>query len=424
MKALSTAIGVVVGLAFVFSGLLVLLGSITPTYQAWNKMDTWQSIPAELKTVSYSSEGVKASYRFSIASIDYYNNRIFINQSEGERGEYQQQWYTQLQHLKDNNEKVDVWYNPSNPDQSIIYRDISWSRLFFLGCLSLFLVACGFFIIYKVITTQKVKKIASSESIDKLKKQWRENLQEEGYQVSFVDFCDQQNPESRTNRLKSSFDDKDRPWLIRKEWRSDTMGAGSKKSLYLLWIFSVIWTLLSFRILFEIEDEIYKGNYAVLIAALFPIIGLYLINKAWQKTRLWKRYGDVELEMDPFPGVIGGDVGGKLLVNNIEDSHLEYRVQLECVFHFSKNIKPRERREKIRWSESTKPSKLVISSGARLKFNIAIPIDLPESNVRRIGKKYHTWRLRVFNSFESRDDSCNNLIGEYDIPVFFKDKTT
>ena len=134
MKALSTAIGVVVGLAFVFSGLLVLLGSITPTYQAWNKMETWQSIPAELKTVSYSSEGVKASYRFSIASIDYYNNRIFINQSEGERGEYQQQWYTQLQHLKDNNEKVDVWYNPSNPDQSIIYRDISWSRLFFLGC--------------------------------------------------------------------------------------------------------------------------------------------------------------------------------------------------------------------------------------------------------------------------------------------------
>jgi len=183
--------------------------------------------------------------------------------------------------------------------------------------------------------------------------------------------------------------------------------------MWVLWGFAIFWNAVSAPILFAIGDEFHKGNHLILIALLFPLVGVFLIGMAWRSTREWRRFGIVELQLDPFPGSIGGNVGGTLLIRNIQSHNPACKVELQCVYTYvSGSGKNRSRREDIKWAEAGLARVEALADGVRLKFRFDVPDNLPEADLKQQGA-YHFWRLKVSVDFPGVD-----LHRDYNIPVF------
>lgn len=183
--------------------------------------------------------------------------------------------------------------------------------------------------------------------------------------------------------------------------------------MWAMWVFAVLWNAVSAPILFVIGDEIDKGNYLVLLGLLFPLVGVFLIGLAWRSTREWQRFGVIELQLAPFPGSIGGHVGGSLLVRNIREHNAAFKVQLECVYSYvSGSGKNRSRREDIKWAKEGLARVEPTVDGVHLKFRFDVPDNLPEADIEQKGA-YHFWRLKVSAELPGTD-----LHREHNIPVF------
>ena len=78
---------------------------------------------------------------------------------------------------------------------------------------------------------------------------------------------------------------------------------------------AVFWNLISTPLLFAIPEELDKGNTAILLAGLFPAVGLGLLVWAAKATRRWLAVGATPLTLDPYPGSIGGQVAGSIETN-------------------------------------------------------------------------------------------------------------
>ena len=103
------------------------------------------------------------------------------------------------------------------------------------------------------------------------------------------------------------------PWLALPEWRDNRIASQALAGLRLHWLFALGLAALGAPVLvFALPGELEKGNYAALLALIFPLAALCFLVSALRKTLEWRRFGRLALVMDPFPGSLGGDVGGSL----------------------------------------------------------------------------------------------------------------
>lgn len=207
-------------------------------------------------------------------------------------------------------------------------------------------------------------------------------------------------------------------WKTRKGWRISEIRSEAKSGMLVIWIFAVIGNGIIFPLLFAFPRELEKGNYAVLIALIFPALGVYLLCLAVLKTVQFRRYGKVLFEMDPYPGAIGGHVGGQVQVSRLPyvtatDSSSVLLVRLECVYSYeSGSGDSRRRKEDIKWAEEGSPHLKAVLDGVNLGFRFDVPDNLPEADFKR-SSSYYFWRLTVKADIRGVD-----LYRQYDIPVF------
>lgn len=416
MRIVSSLFGLIIGIAFSYGGVQLALETTIPTYQSWQTMKSWQSMSAELVSVKEAGD-VEAVYRYSIASVGYQNDRVYVALYKDNLGRYHQELAEYLQELKANQQPVAIWYDPYDPEQSVIDREIRWSSFILMTIFSSLFILIGLVVaIRSMSASTRQKNDNNKRSLLTLRKQWRQKQINENYSDSFIDFCQQQSEkflnknDFRTRRYKK---EADHPWLNRKEWRDHCFRSNSKQKIYALWVFSIVWIGMCLPLLIALEDEVYQGNYAALLGLLFPIAGLFLIKKAWTLTKEWQHYGEIKLEMDPFPGSIGGHVGGSLLVNNITDYNAKYKIELQCVHHStSGGGKQNSHSKKIKWAEAGFAKTEARGNAVQLKFRFEVPENLPESDVEQRGS-YYFWRLKVLS-----ENSSIKLDYDYNIPVF------
>jgi hypothetical protein len=83
---------------------------------------------------------------------------------------------------------------------------------------------------------------------------------------------------------------------------------------------TLIWVSLLFGVAFigislpgvlAVPDEIAKGNYAVLLVLLFPLVGIGALVLFVYSLIAWRKFGRTEIILDPAPGSIAGYVVGK-----------------------------------------------------------------------------------------------------------------
>ncbi|MGI9270702.1 MAG: hypothetical protein ACR2QT_02935, partial [Woeseiaceae bacterium] len=204
------------------------------------------------------------------------------------------------------------------------------------------------------------------------------------------------------------------PWLLNDDWQSSTIRSSSKSSMYGAWIFAAIWNLISAPLPFVLYDEVMqKENYLALVGLLFPLVGIGLLVWAIGRTREWMRFGPAPVTLDPYPGSIGGHVGGTIDLKLPYDASHQFAVSLTCIHSYTSGSgKNRSQKEKAIWQENLIAHAAPGASGTRLTIRFDIPEGLSESDTKK-DDSYHIWRLNLSAVLPGTD-----LDRDYDLPVY------
>lgn len=411
-------IGAVFGLCFAGGGVILLVATLVPLFKAWEETKTWQPAWAQVESVDGADNETRASYRYTIDGVDYSGKRVYLADFKDNIGNYHEKLQARLKSLQRTETPVAIWVNPDNPGEAIIDRQIRWGLLLLIiGFCSAFIVV-GLAVCLASIFARDEKKVQKPDTAE-LKREWeRKKSENPDYREGFIEFRRFRLHElQKEAEKKASAEQTGELWRQKKEWRTSRIRSEARSTALGMWIFAVLWCGISSPILFFLKSELLTGNYLALIGLIFPLIGIFLLAKAIAMSREYRRFGVVEYRMDPYPGAIGGNVGGSMEIRKVQEADARFRVKLECVFsHESGSGDDKSRFETIRWAEEGSAMTARIAGGVRLEFRFDVPRDLPESDVGRTGD-YYFWRLQVTADLPGVD-----LNRTYIIPVI-KTKT-
>lgn len=169
--------------------------------------------------------------------------------------------------------------------------------------------------------------------------------------------------------------------------------ASSEKQSYWEYAFMAFaFLVLPSPIVVSVPRELEKGNWEFGLVLMFPLAGLWMGYVAWKTWRNWRFYGPAPLSLDPAPGQIGGDIGGRVtLARRPGDG--EWLGTLKCSKRDSDRSDNRNPFETVLWQEDQVPQLRERGQGAEILFCFEPPEDLPASGVQ--GKDEVVWRLLI-----------------------------
>jgi hypothetical protein len=318
-------------------------------------------------------------------------------------------------------EPVEVWVNPLNPTHAVIDRDMRWGLFAMMSGFCSIFIFIGLLVVYASVTSKSKGTAFRRPSLLALRKEWNRKQQDPGFGDNFLQFSRHRIAELE-QQAKGKTAAKD--WQSRKGWETANIRSEAKKNAIMMWGFAILWNAATSPLLFILPGEVEKGNYTALFGYLFPLVGAFLLYKAVVPTLEYRRFGKVLLEMDPYPGAIGGHVGGRVQVSHLaHDTAVEpssrFTVRLECVYSYmSGSGDNRSRREDIKWAEEGQARPESAGSGVTLAFRFDVPDELPEADVDQTDA-YHFWRLTLKAEIQGVD-----LDRQYNLPVFGTGETS
>lgn len=363
------------GLPFFCVGAGFLLLSVVPTLYEGARMASWPETPGTLlqarlvtshssKSTTYQAE---SEYRYTVGGHDYRGSRVAIGSGADNVGDFQQSLGNRLENAYRIGQTVSVWYDPENPNNAVLNRDVRWGMLGFKLIFVIVFGGVGFGLIYFGLRGSKTVIVSASAR---------------------------------------------QPWLQRPEWQNGIIRSGAQTGMYAAWGIAVFWNLVSAPGTFAVMDIWREKGAIALLILIFPCVGLWLLFWAVKTTLEWRRFGATPMTMDPFPGSIGGNVGGEILLNLPYQSAMAFEVTLSCIHSYvSGSGNNRSQSEKAIWQDKGYAEVQPAMRGIRLQFRFEVPTGLPESEEH--GDNYHFWRLSLHGDMPGVDLSRN-----FEIPVY------
>ena len=172
----------------------------------------------------------------------------------------------------------------------------------------------------------------------------------------------------------------------------------SKRKYIQAWLVALIWNIL-------MGFAIVKGHQRILEAidtypvfyffVSFPFIGIWMLIQAIRETIAWFKFGKTPITLDPFPGQVGGQCAGYLLLPHFNTPVDQVIFTLSCIHRYSKRNSKGESswREDVLWQDraSFKPERY--GNLTRVSFQFNPPTDLPASEQE--SEDYHFWQIHV-----------------------------
>jgi hypothetical protein len=415
MRLLRALPALIFGLAFAGGGVFFLFQTAVPTWQDWRAMQGWHSTHAQLLSVSGSENRTNARYRYDFGGATYEGDRVYVPTFNDNIGSYHLMLLDILKRHERRGEPVRVWVNPQDPTQAVIDRDMRWGLFALMGGFCSVFILIGLVVMYAGSRAPAKKPGPQRPSLMQLRREWQQKSQDPAFTENFLEYARQRAEEFHQQPVNKS---QQLDWHLRKGWGSSTIRSNAKRGVFVIWGFAIVWNAISWPVVFALPDELAKSNYAVLIGLLFPLVGLVLLYQALRATNEFRRFGVVLFEMDPYPGGIGGNVGGHIVLPRLDyaiatASTSKLSVRLECVYSYvSGSGDNRSRRESIKWAEEGEPQVENAGQGVRLSLRFSVPENLPEAEVKQNGN-YHFWRLSVEADIPGVD-----LDRQFNIPVF------
>ena len=355
--------------------LLSLSGVLT---DAW-RMQDWVATEAVLTRAGYETNSgddadtyeAFAEYTYTFEGVRYRGDRAMIASGGDNIGDFQRDLGNRLERAMLAGEPVTAWVDPERPTESVIDRTLRWGLV---GFKSIFVLAFGGFGLGMLIFAWRV-------------------------------------PREKDKSLPLYGD---QPWLLNDKWQTPEIRSDSKTAMYGAWFFAAVWNLISAPLPFLLYPEIVeKENYFALIGLLFPLVGIGLLVWAIRRTREWRRFGPTPVTLDPFPGSIGGHVGGTIDLELPYDSSRQFHLTLTNIHSYeSGSGDDRSQREDAQWQDAMVARAEPGPKGTRLSFRFDVPGDLRESDTEQ-DDSYYLWRLGL-----SADLDGTDLDRSYEIPVF------
>ncbi len=363
-----------------FLGVGVWMGwSIANIFLDAAEMRSWQPVEATLSSAGYTtSRGdsdtweAYAEYYYDYDGRPYVGMRVTIDSGSDNIGSYQRDMGNYLSGALSRGEPITVWVDPDDPQDSIIDRDVRWAIVGFKSIFVLLFGGFGLGMLIAAIRTPKKK--------------------------------DDTLPEFQ-----------EAPWLRNDKWQTGSIRSDSKSSMWSAWMFAAIWNLISAFLPFMIYEEVVeKENYLALVGLLFPLVGLGLLVWAIGRTLEWCRFGPTAVTLDPFPGSIGGHVGGTIETRLPWDASHRFFLTLSSIHSFmSGSGKNRSRRENVLWQHEVLAHTESGSQGTRILFRFDVPENLRESEAAPEKDSYNLWRLNLRAEMPGTDLDRN-----FEIPVY------
>jgi hypothetical protein len=365
-------------LPFFAVGVWMLWSISSSLYDAWQMQD-WVQVEAKLVRGGYETNSgddsdtyeAFAEYSYTYGGERYKGGRVSLSSGGDNIGDYQQEMGRRLQSQAASGSTIIVYVDPDAPHESIIDRNVRWGLI---GFKSIFLFVFG------------------------------------GVGLGLLIFVWRASPEKDATRPEY----KDSPWLLNDAWQTPTIRSSSRTAMWGAWAFAAFWNLISAALPFLLYEEVVeKENYIALIGLLFPLVGIGLLVWAIRRTLEWRRFGPAPVTLDPFPGSIGGHVGGTIDLNLPFDPAARFRVTLNNLHSYiSGSGKSRSRKEEAEWQDAMAAHAEHGASGTRLIFRFDIPEGLDASDVDH-DDSYYLWRLNLHAELPGTD-----LDRDYDIPVY------
>jgi hypothetical protein len=339
------------GLVFFGVGAGFLLFGVLPDLFDAARMRNWVPVPAEVVKLDLKSHRsddsttwkVVARFRYAYAGRSYTGDRVGIAGGGGDNvGRWQQDTWSRLK----GREHVTLWVNPDAPSESVFDRDLRWGLLGFKTIFGIVFGGFGAVVLRALIC--------------------RPALAPSGLPV----------------------------WQARADWRDNRIRSGAKATLWFAWSFALVWNAISAPVLFAFPGEMARGNQLMWFALLFPLAGLGLLAWAVRQTLAWRRFGVTLLELDPFPGAIGADVGGSLELRLPCNPRRPSRATLTCVHVYTRRTG--DGNETVRDAKWQDEQPAVVEPGVRgtrLRFLFHPPADLPDSGAADNGRC--EWTVQV-----------------------------
>ena len=344
-----------------------------------SQMRGWSATQATLSDAGYSSHSgddsttyeAYATYAYDVNGVRYVSSRVGLAGGADNIGDYQRDMGNELRAAMSGQRPITVYYDPEAPSEAIIDREVRWGLIGFRSIFVLVFGGVGGGLMFWAFKAPRAK--------------------------------DNSDPRYR-----------DAPWLANDDWQTATIKSNSRASMFVAWGFAAFWNAVSAPLPFVIYREVGQQNFIALVGLLFPLIGIGLAVWAFRRTREWKRFGATPVELDPFPGSIGGHVGGTIELGIPYDGTGQFELTLTNLkSYISGSGKNRSRRERAEWQDSQVAYAESSLAGTRLTFQFAVPEGLEESAAAPDSSTYHLWRLNVHGELAG-----TNFDRDFEIPVY------
>lgn len=196
-----------------------------------------------------------------------------------------------------------------------------------------------------------------------------------------------------------------------------------KKEFIQAWIFALLWNAFVSIIMIvtgqERLTEIARQDPIFYVFILFPVLGVWMLIDAAYKTKAWYKFGKTPVVLDPFPGQIGGQLAGYILLPIETKSAGPVKLTLTCIHRYYQrnNRSENKQHNDAIWHDTVtlKPDNL--GRNSQVRFSFKLPDDCPASG--NISNDYHFWQLNIEMSLPGI-----NFSRSYNVPVEFNKSAT
>ena len=422
MRRLLIIPGLLFGLLFTAGGYFIMSETSLPMWENWQHAQDWRPASASLLSISAADNETRALYSYDFGGGTYRGTAVGVSDFKDNIGAYHREMQAYLREIQRNGEVLPIWVNPANPSEAIIDRSMRWGLFAMTSGFCAVFLLIGLGVIYASLRSSSGNPGRRRPSLLQMRKTWQQAQKNGTTDLDFLQFAQLHfaqpgvAPENEAGPVPTAL------WQSRKGWESSQIKSDAGKGVLFFWFFAVVWNAISTPVAFILSGELDRENYVALISLLFPLVGLFLLYKAIKMTLEYRHFGRVTYSMDPYPGAIGGHVGGHLRIKNLDFQRASearsLSVKLECVYSYmSGSGKNRSRRETVKWAEHGQPRVDNALEGISLAFRFDIPEGLPQADVEQSGA-YHLWRLSVDADIPGID-----LSRSYNIPVFATGET-
>ncbi|MEO1035555.1 MAG: DUF3592 domain-containing protein [Pseudomonadota bacterium] len=365
------------GLPFAAVGVWMLYWTGS-TFAQHQDMQSWQRVDATVHAGGYRTNRgddsdtylAWAEYSYNYNGRTYRSKRVAISSVADNVGDFHQALGQRLSAAAQSGQPVDAWVNTDDPADAVLDRRIRWGMQVFKTIFGLVFGGVGAVVLWAAWSKASPPAAA---------------------------------PDAATAGAA--------PWLVNPAWQGEPIRSEAKRTMRMAWVFAGFWNLVSLPLPFLLVREISeKENYLALIGLVFPIVGIGLIAWAFRVSREWWRYGPAPVELDPFPGAIGGHVGGRIRLAIPADPAQRFELTLSLI-HSTEDSDSRS--ERAQWQHTQRVRATSLGAGSQVEFRFDVPDDLPPADAVTDSGSYHIWRLSIAAQTDGPD-----LNRVYQIPVY------